>query len=107
MITIAKNLTKSVRYFSAYGDALKNIPTVDSKIIWLNCQDGSGNWHRITSYEGDSLLKAVTRACIPIPSSCQGNQQVFSLVERPIEPYTESPQCRECHVVILLKNLIL
>lgn len=97
---ISSNLAKTFRSFSSYAKALKNIPTVDSKIVWLNCQDKNGNWHRLSSYEGESLLKAINRACLPITQTCQGNEGVFTMTEKPIEPMMDYPNCKECHVVL-------
>jgi len=95
---ISSMLVKNCRYFSKYAQALSKIPTVAETVIWFNCQDKEGNWHRINGFEGSSLLEAISKHCIPITASCEGGESGFSMVEKPIEPYAEIPACRECHV---------
>ena len=86
--------------FSTYAQQAAKIPTVSSKLIWMNAKDINGNWHRICGEEGQSLLEVIQKNCIYINASCGGGESAFSLVEKPIEPYAEYPPCKECHVVI-------
>merc|ERR1712048_695072 len=95
---ICSKLAKSYRLFGKYAEALAKIPKVNEHLIWMNCRDTDGNWHRINGYEGQSLLEAINKAQVPIRASCEGGESAFSLLERPVEPYAEIPPCRECHI---------
>lgn len=67
--------------------------------IWINVQTLEGHNLRAAGFEGESLLEALKRSRVAINSSCDGGEEGYNLIERPIEPQAAYPQCRECHVV--------
>ncbi len=39
-------------------------------------------------------------------ATCQGGEDLFTILEKPIDPYTYGPFCTACHVVICNSRIL-
>ncbi|KAL4470240.1 hypothetical protein ABPG74_011851 [Tetrahymena malaccensis] len=98
-----KQLTNSIRRFAGnhHHHAGDQPDRVADKIIWINIQNRIGQFERISAFEGESLLEALQRNKVAgIVATCEGGEDINTMLEKPIDPVTYGPFCSSCQVVV-------
>ena len=87
--------------FGSHGPAVKGRIKVSDKIIWINVRNNQGEFQRIASYEGESMMRALKRGHAKgMTAQCNGGDPLFPSHLLPHDYYTEGPYCNQCKVVM-------
>jgi len=96
--------------------------TKKNKSVWVNIRNRVGQFERISAFEGESLLAALQRNNVAgivckhswdskmfsfvflnflftlkkLQATCEGGEDINSMLEKPIDPVTYGPFCSSC-----------